>query len=149
MFPSAKRKLAERVDEEHDQDLDATHINNRPFAVRFVAISQNLFQLPPRDEFLVKDDDIPVDDLLKRDGGLYEHRKTKKLYVPTRLRSKLTAWYHGPRGSYSTSYKSALPASAIPVRGLPRAQEDKLKQPFFMSRVSVDYVGPGAFQGQE
>ncbi|EZG43571.1 hypothetical protein GNI_166090 [Gregarina niphandrodes] len=45
------------------------------------ARSQNLFQLPSRNEYLVKDDDIPVDELqnlLKREGGLYEHHKTKK-----------------------------------------------------------------------
>ncbi|EZG57005.1 hypothetical protein GNI_099810 [Gregarina niphandrodes] len=75
-------------DEDHDRDLDATHIGNRPFAVHFAEVSQNLFQLPSRNEFLVKDDDVPVDELqnlLKREDGPYEHRKTKKLYVPNRL----------------------------------------------------------------
>ncbi|EZG43154.1 hypothetical protein GNI_184710, partial [Gregarina niphandrodes] len=50
-------------DEDHDRDLDATHIGNRPFAVHFAEVSQNLFQLPSRNEVLVKDDDIPVDEL--------------------------------------------------------------------------------------
>ncbi|EZG43055.1 integrase core domain protein [Gregarina niphandrodes] len=43
----------------------------------------------------------------------------------------------------------AICARNLPVRNLPRTHEGTLEQPFFMSRVSMDYVGPRAFQGQE
>ncbi|EZG43491.1 integrase core domain protein [Gregarina niphandrodes] len=67
-------------DEDHDRDRDATHIGNRPFAVHFAEVSQNLFQLPSRNEFLVKDDDVPVDELqnlLKREDGLRANTHSK------------------------------------------------------------------------
>ncbi|EZG45900.1 hypothetical protein GNI_136400 [Gregarina niphandrodes] len=57
-----------QADEDRDRDLDAMHIGT----------------LPSHYEFLVKDDDIFVGEL--QNLRLYEHRKTERSYVPTRLR---------------------------------------------------------------